>query len=100
MPSVSEVRIPLSGLAGVSLRIAILPRSTAVGVDPLLDKTHDSDLEAGVSPIQLLENCEFLYEWLGLEEQGGKLVADPEEVFQPDTVDGLKGRLRTGLYTG
>src|SRR5690242_17255342 len=100
MPAVSEVRIPLTGLAGACLRIALLPRATAIGVEPLLDKTDDSNLEVGVPPIQLLENFEFLYEWIGLPDLHGKIIADPEEVFQPDTADGLKGRLRTGLYTG
>ncbi|WP_412022788.1 DUF2357 domain-containing protein [Burkholderia cepacia] len=28
------------------------------------------------------------------------MIADPEEVFQPDTVDGVSGRLRPGLATG
>lgn len=43
---------------------------------------------------------EYRYYWEDLQPNLGPLVADPEELFQPDTVEGKSGRLRPGLATG
>lgn len=50
--------------------------------------------------IELQEGMEYRYSWSGLPSNMGTVFADPEEVFQPDTNDGLSGRLRPGLSTG
>jgi predicted component of viral defense system (DUF524 family) len=41
-----------------------------------------------------------MYEWVGLGDLAADLVTDPVEVFQPDTSNGIRGRLRPGLWTG
>ena len=102
MPAVAKVRVPLQtgDRAGrAHLQIAVLPRMVSAGPAPLLDERGAPSLDATVAEIQLLEGQEYLYEWEGLSELS-KLVTDPAEVFQPDTSDGLRGRLRPGLWTG
>ncbi|MFA8325280.1 DUF2357 domain-containing protein [Burkholderia ubonensis] len=43
---------------------------------------------------------EYRYTWESFGSDGSPLIADPEEIFQPDTFDGMSGRLRPGLATG
>lgn len=43
---------------------------------------------------------EYRYTWEHVPSNVGNLIADPEEIFQPDTLDGRSGRLRPGLATG
>lgn len=43
---------------------------------------------------------EYRYTWVTIGLGDGPLVTDPEEVFQPDTLEGMSGRLRPGLATG
>jgi uncharacterized protein len=50
--------------------------------------------------IEVLESQEYRYEWLGLDPTVERVQVDPEELFQPDTVNGRTGRLRPGLSTG
>ena len=50
--------------------------------------------------MELLEGMEYRYTWKNLAPGIGSITADPEEIFQPDTVEGLSGRLRPGLSTG
>ena len=56
--------------------------------------------EESLAPIQLLEGHEYRYEWEELPAFAKTIATDPEEAFQPDTADGLKGWLRPGLSTG
>lgn len=101
MPAVSETRVVLSGpIGGVSLYISLLPRNTPSNAPPLLENERGSETEPEVPPIQLLEGGEYFYEWTGVPAEIGQVVADPVEVFQPDSISGLKGRLRPGLFTG
>lgn len=97
--AVHQIEVPLEGANGIALRIGVLPRSSIAGDDALLDRRNDVDLEPGVPPIQLLENCELLYEWVGVPKTYS-VVTDPEEIFYPDTGDGARGRLRPGLAVG
>ncbi|AMP39010.1 hypothetical protein CJO78_00040 [Ralstonia solanacearum] len=50
--------------------------------------------------VELLEGMEYLYAWEDVLPSVDNLVADPEEIFQPDTGEGKSGRLRPGLATG
>lgn len=43
---------------------------------------------------------EYRYTWECVPPDVDSLIADPEEVFQPDSCDGRTGRLRPGLATG
>ncbi|MCP3020336.1 DUF2357 domain-containing protein [Cupriavidus basilensis] len=43
---------------------------------------------------------EYRYTWGKLAPGIGSITADPEEIFQPDSVEGQSGRLRPGLSTG
>ncbi|WP_249309602.1 DUF2357 domain-containing protein [Ralstonia insidiosa] len=43
---------------------------------------------------------EYRYSWEDVPSCTDSLIADPEEIFQPDTGDGRSGRLRPGLATG
>ena len=49
--------------------------------------------------MQLLEGYEYRYK-LNLDPQYSPVTTDKPEVFEPDTEDGLAGRLRPGLHTG
>jgi predicted component of viral defense system (DUF524 family) len=102
MPAVSEVRVPVRSTDGLTcgyLRIALLPRGELLGPPPLLDTSRDEG-DAALAPIQLLEGFEYRYEWEQLPNAPIKVSVDPEEIFQPDTIDGRTGRLRPGLSTG
>jgi hypothetical protein len=103
MPAVSEVRAPLRSNDGSVcgyLRITLLPRVEVTASSPLLDTTAHEDGDIIQAPIQLLEGYEYRYEWEHLPNIATKISADPEEVFQPDSLDGRTGRLRPGLSTG
>ncbi|WP_255581865.1 DUF2357 domain-containing protein [Cupriavidus sp. AU9028] len=43
---------------------------------------------------------EYRYAWEDVQPDIGSLIVDPEEIFQPDTLEGKSGRLRPGLATG
>lgn len=102
MSAVSEAKVPARSIDGSVLgylRIALLPRASSAPVPPLVDASEieESDIRA---PVQLLEGYEYLYEWVGLPNRLAVIATDPEEAFQPDSLDGRKGRLRPGLSTG
>jgi predicted component of viral defense system (DUF524 family) len=50
--------------------------------------------------VELLEGMEYRYVWEDVHPDVQRLTTDPEEIFQPDTIDGKSGRLRPGLATG
>src|SRR5215469_7370585 len=102
MQPVAEANIPIiraSEVAGY-VEISLLPnqRSQNIG-PPLIEKALASppDLEPS---IQLLEESEYRYQINieGLSPQSWS--TDRPELFQPDTVNGRTGRVRTGSYTG
>lgn len=103
MSAVSEARVPALDVDGAVqgyLRIALLPRGTDSIPSPLLHETGNKDSDEALAPIQLLEGFEYRYEWENLPARASSVITDPEEVFQPDSPDGLRGRLRAGLSTG
>ena len=103
LAAVTEIRVPLNAecASTVQLRIALLPqRGQPEVLLSLLDERSSAETDAAVPPIQLLESQEYTYEWEGLSTIVQGVFTDPAEVFQPDTVDGLRGRLRPGLRTG
>lgn len=103
MTAASEVTVPLRNAEGAvpaSLRIFLLPRSEALTPSPLLDERQTPEHDQSVPGVQLLEGVEYRYEWKVASGSIERLTADPEEVFQPDTADGARGRLRPGLATG
>lgn len=103
MPAVREVKAVALGRDGVAkgqLRIALLPRSTDTVPPPLVCTDPELDPEHALAPIQLLEGCEYRYKWEGLPSGISTVATEPEEAFQPDTPDGIQGRLRPALATG
>lgn len=101
MRSASQVSVALIGKRpGVraQLKISLLPRSLTDPA-PLIDCLDDGDRDRSVSPIQLLETHEYRYEW-HVDPPLAVVATDPEEIFYPDSGDGLQGRLRPGLATG
>lgn len=103
MPAVNETKVAARAADGAVqgyLRIALLPKMSATFPAPLVDALNDAEEDDARAPIQLLEGQEYLYEWERLPASVITVSTDPEEVFQPDTLDGRKGRLRTGLSTG
>jgi len=102
MLAVSSASVPIfhaNGIAGY-IEISLLPnqRSQDTG-PPLIEKTLTSASELEPS-IQLLEESEYRYQINieGLSPQSWS--TDRPELFQPDTVNGRTGRVRTGSYTG
>jgi len=98
MPTVNETKIKArseDGKASCFLRIANLPRSKTS-----IYELNDEEIDDACAPHQLLEGQEYVYEWENLPASVSTVTTDPEEIFQPDTNDGRKGRLRPGLSTG
>ena len=103
MPAVIETKVPARSADGSVhgyLRIALLPRTSTSPADPLFDMLNEAGEDDARAKIQLLEGQEYLYEWESLPAFATTVSTDPVEVFQPDTSDGRKGRLRPGLSTG
>ena len=103
MPAVNEVRATARSADGAVrgyLRIALLPKQYTTSPSPLIDRGSDASDDDSLACIQLLEGHEYRYEWESLPDFASTVSTDPEEAFQPDTSDGLKGRLRPGLSTG
>lgn len=104
MTEVSEIRIDTSGSnrrVSSRLRIVLLPGTLGSShLPPLLDLSGGLPQEDLSAPFQLLEGQEYLYEWEGIPDAYTSIITEPIEVFQPDTFDGRRGRLRPGLATG
>ncbi|WP_081060646.1 DUF2357 domain-containing protein [Burkholderia territorii] len=83
------------------LRIAVLPHRSATPLATLWCSNDNTSAEnAAGGMVELLEGMEYRYVWESVGSNGSPLIADPEELFQPDTPDGACGRLRPGLATG
>jgi predicted component of viral defense system (DUF524 family) len=103
MGAVSVTRVPArseDGAVSGYLRIALLPRSIGSVPAPLIEASIDMVQGDVLAQVQLLEGHEYFYEWEELPAHLTSVFTGPEEVFQPDTADGVKGRLRPGLATG
>lgn len=103
MPAVNEVRATAHSADGAVrgyLRITLLPKQYTTLPAPLVDMGIDAGDDDSLAYIQLLEGHEYRYEWELLPDFASTVFTDPEEAFQPDTSDGLQGRLRPGLSTG
>ncbi|RQR43229.1 MULTISPECIES: DUF2357 domain-containing protein [unclassified Burkholderia] len=103
MLAVSEAIAPLRDSTGnitAKLHVAVLPRRSGAPRATLwsLDGAGTENGSAGT--VELLEGTEYRYTWEIIGPGDSPLFADPEEVFQPDTVYGTSGRLRPGLSTG
>ena len=102
MRAVSEASVPLHGPTGdiaARLCIAVLPRRGASPNATLWSADTSASIDLA-SAVELLEGMEYRYTWEDIQADVGSLIADPEEIFQPDTVEGKSGRLRPGLATG
>lgn len=103
MRAVSEASAPLYGPTGqvvALLRIAVLPRRGASPGATLWSSASTAVSIASASGVELLEGMEYRYSWEDIQPDIDSLIADPEEIFQPDTLEGKSGRLRPGLATG
>lgn len=95
MSSVTQVDLPLGGSA--LLRVSLLPRAQG----GLWDERHNPDRDPTLEPVQLLEGAEYRYAFLLTNPPPGAVITtDRPELFEPDTADGLTGRLRPRLHTG
>lgn len=90
--------IDYAGATVANLRIALLPGKGSGIPAPLIDASRDVDADRSIPAVQLLEGTEYRYELHGLN--GIAVTLEPREIFQPDTNDGLTGRIRPGLHTG
>lgn len=101
MLTCSSVIVPLIGAAGqpvAELHLALLPGKAGAMPSPLVRVSGFTAGEEAVSEVQLLEGAEYRFVLLGCGDAGAWL--EPREVFQPDTEDGVTGRVRPGLFTG
>lgn len=102
MAQADEVQLKIIDKAGRvqgKLAICLLPKARAQDVVPLINDSDNPDRDLFIEPIQLLEGHEYLYE-IKLCEPASEVTTDQESIFFPDTKEGVRGRLRTGLYTG
>ena len=83
------------------LNLALLPKSKSYKqtIPPLIRIENSLETDS-IPPIQLLESCEYHYEFISLEGDLGNITTSHPEVFETDTKDGHSGRVRPGLYTG
>ncbi|MDN7645820.1 DUF2357 domain-containing protein [Burkholderia cenocepacia] len=103
MQAVSEAIALLrdsTGNIAAKLHVAVLPRRSAAPRATLWSSDSTDTGNGGSGTVELLEGMEYRYTWVTIGLGDGPLVTDPEEVFQPDTLEGMSGRLRPGLATG
>lgn len=82
----------------VFLRLSCLP-STGGAKHPIIDFSRVAGWsEADQVPYQIFEGSEYLFEIIGPSDL--KVSNDCPEIIRPDGVDGRRGRLRTGQFTG
>jgi predicted component of viral defense system (DUF524 family) len=101
--AVLDVSAPLHGSTGkiaARLRIAVLPRRVASPGATLWSSDSTAASIGSAGAVELLEGMEYRYTWEDVHPDINSLIAEPEEIFQPDTLDGKSGRLRPGLATG
>ena len=99
MPSARSAKAPLIYPSGVSgdVEISLLPIQRIYEIAPLLvDETPGSS----EGSIQLLEEFEYRYQITVENMSVKRWSTDRPEIFQPDTLDGRTGRIRTGSHTG
>ena len=89
------------GVTNGTIKISLLPnKQFNTSPAPLLDKRVDANGDFEDPPVQLLEGCEYRFEFLEITDATNTISTDKSEVFQADTSKGLTGRVRPGLYTG
>jgi len=97
----SSVALFLIGPEGrpvAELQIALLPGKTVTKPHPLVCLSASAAGEDAMAEVQLLEGAEYRFVLAGAHDPGVWL--EPREVFQPDTEEGVTGRVRPGLFTG
>ncbi|GAB7534403.1 hypothetical protein BGC_06100 [Burkholderia sp. 3C] len=78
----------------------MLPKASNARRDVLWIEDNASSTDSLTSKLELLEGTEYRYVWKDVCTGALSVNTDPEEMFQPDTVEGHAGRIRTGLSTG
>lgn len=78
----------------------LLPAAAENQLPPLLLDLRDTvDRDETLEAVQLLEGAEYRYR-IGMESDGGQVVTDRPEIFQPDDATGRTGRLRPQMHVG
>jgi len=100
--AISEATLDLTNRAGKvvgSLTVSCLAGNLYWNdvVPQLLDTTSANETDPTAAPIQLLEDCEYRYEIVGVESVES---LQPKEALNPDDQTWLTGRLRPGRRTG
>ncbi len=95
MQGLSEVEVPVL-VAGAGQVLGMLRvRARPSTGDPTLFRVTGTS----ASTTQVLESCEYDYEWKPADGVVASVVVHPTEVFSPNE-DPRTGRLRTRLFTG
>lgn len=103
MPSVERVDLPLvdeNGRPVAHLEVGLLPKRTRLIPEPLLDQRLELARDQELEPVQLLESHEYRYRLITNAPPTASHWLEPAEMFEPDDVQGLTGRLRPRLSTG
>jgi predicted component of viral defense system (DUF524 family) len=85
------------GNRAARLRLSLLPSAKAE-LGPLM--IADEGDEPGLERVQLLEDGEYRYALEGTTRARGDVWLEPAEMFSPDAVGALEGRMRVRLSTG
>jgi predicted component of viral defense system (DUF524 family) len=99
VPEVASVSIPIqSSVPGVTgtLELSTLPTSPGM----LWDLRGDAARDTSLAPIQLSEGREYRYRFSIHNPTGNIVETDRPEIFVPDDLTGMSGRLKPGLFTG
>lgn len=83
------------------IRISLLPKkkTSELSIPPLIVVDNNSD-SSSIPPVQLLEGCEYRYEFVEPAGDIGTITTDHADILEPDTKDGRSGRVKPRLYTG
>lgn len=101
MPELTEAGIDIldsSAQRVGSVTIRLLPGVDQQSKPPALVAERNAGLSSAPE-VELVEGTEYLFEF-DLPEASQNVTTDHTEMFFPDAVGGMRGRLRTGLYTG
>jgi predicted component of viral defense system (DUF524 family) len=86
--------------AAPALRVYRLPKKRNPRVPELWAVTSTVHANPGEPAFEVVEGCEYRFEWSAMPADQGRGTTEPEELFEPDDLTGRTGRLRPRLSTG
>jgi hypothetical protein len=83
-----------------ALRVYRLPKKRDFQSAELWAETSTVRCDPGAPAFEVVEGCEYRFEWSAIPASQTRSTTDPEELFEADDLTGRTGRLRPRLSTG